>query len=156
MEPRLQDGARALVKWHEGCVLGATPDRQGWSIGWGHDGALPGQLWTQAQADGEFEADFERAFRGAVSAMGAPSWQRLDLVRQAVLIDMTFELGWDGLREFEQMLNAVRAGDWKGAQMEGLWDGPGVPTRWAREVPSRASCDMEMMMSGQWPKELGL
>lgn len=156
-QPYVAAQARALVKAHEGLVLEAQPDRGGaWSIGWGHDGARPGDVWTEAQAESAFQADFDKALVGAVQALGPADWQRLDEVRQGVLVDMAFELGARGLREFQGLLAAIRRGDWASAQREGLWDAPGVPTPWHKQVPARALEDMEMMLSGKWPKELEL
>ena len=48
-----------LIKTFEGCQLNAYQDQGGrWTIGWGctGEGIIAGTVWTQAQADGEFDS----------------------------------------------------------------------------------------------------
>lgn len=68
----------------------------------------------------------------------------LDEVRQAVLIDMAFNLGFAGLMTFKSMLGAVRVGDWKEAARQM------VKSKWADQVGSRALRLAQMMVSGKW------
>ena len=46
-----------FIKDHEGLSLVAYPDANGYSIGYGHYGAVPGQVITQGQADSFLKSD---------------------------------------------------------------------------------------------------
>lgn len=137
-----------LVKHHEGCVLTAKPDAKGkWEIGWGRDiSPSPGVTCTQEQADEWFATDLALAKLRAKSVIGGDVWYRIDLVRQAVLTDMAYELGGEGLGKFARMLNAIRAADWNTAHREAL------NSAWAKQVPFRAAEDAVMLLTGEWPK----
>lgn len=74
----------------------------------------------------------------------APWVQGLDDVRQAVLVDMAFNLGVPGLMGFRRMLAAVREGRWQRAAAEML------DSRWANQVGSRADELARMMLKGEW------
>ena len=133
-----------LVRFHEGCTLTAIRDMDGWSIGYGHDGAQEGQSCTQAQAEALFALDLEMARQRAATALGNV-WEVLDDVRRAVLVDMAFELGGAGLAGFHQMLESIRGYRYTIAAEQGM------QSLWARQVPKRAQMDMEMLASGEWP-----
>ncbi|AZZ99115.1 MULTISPECIES: glycoside hydrolase family protein [Pseudoalteromonas] len=64
--------------------------------------------------------------------------------RQAVLTNMAFNLGVQGLLGFSNMLDAVQNGDFERAALEML------DSRWARQVPERAQELAQQMLSGQW------
>lgn len=72
-----------------------------------------------------------------------PIYDQLDEVRQAVLLDMCFNLGWDRLRQFKQMLGHVERGDYisAGAAM--------LQSKWARQVGKRATTLSRRMKTGQ-------
>lgn len=65
--------------------------------------------------------------------------------RKAALVSMRFQLGPKGFREFHEMIEAIRLGDWPGAGQEAL------QSRWARETPSRAQEQAKMLETAQWP-----
>lgn len=48
---------KAWIKHCEGCSLTAYKDESGYSIGYGHFGVPEGTVWTQEQADAQFELD---------------------------------------------------------------------------------------------------
>jgi lysozyme len=61
---RISPHGIAVAHYFENCVLIAYPDpgsKDGtpWTIGWGHTGpeVVKGLVWTQAQADAQFEKD---------------------------------------------------------------------------------------------------
>lgn len=55
---RLSDAGRTLIKGFEGLSLTAYPDTsKGYSIGYGHFGASPGQVITREEADRLFDGD---------------------------------------------------------------------------------------------------
>jgi len=65
-------------------------------------------------------------------------------VRQAVLVDMAFNLGRAGLASFQKMRAALALGDFERAAAEML------DSLWARQVGRRARELAEMMQTGQW------
>lgn len=71
-----------------------------------------------------------------------PVFSRLNIARQAVLIDMSFNLGYQGLIWFKNMLVALRAEDYELAASEML------DSRWARQVGHRAVFLSEVTMAG--------
>lgn len=77
-----------------------------------------------------------------------PWMQTLDEVRQAVLIDLGFNLGVAGLLRFRHTLACVEAHDWQGAHDNLLASEP-----WASQVGPRAVEDANMMLTGLWPDD---
>lgn len=60
----------ALIKSFESCKLIAYQDQRGiWTIGWGHTGpeVIEGLVWTQDQADAQFDIDLRDRAENAVS-----------------------------------------------------------------------------------------
>lgn len=74
---------------------------------------------------------------------GIPWWDRLDPVRQTVLLNMCFNLGWPRLRGFVRTLAATRRGDYVAAAA-GMRD-----SLWATQVGARAERLAVMMESGK-------
>ena len=72
----------------------------------------------------------------------------LDPVRQAVLVDMAFNMGWPRLSEFRNTLAAFKRKDWVSAA-EGM-----RASKWAKQVGQRAVRLRKMVLSGEWPNEL--
>lgn len=110
----------ALIKAFEACQLRAYLDSKGkWTIGWGHTGPeiISGLIWTQEQADTQFDADFAERNSG---------FERLGLVlsagQKAACQSLVYNVGL-GAFETSHLLVCVRAGDWIGAAHEFLrWD----------------------------------
>jgi lysozyme len=72
-------------------------------------------------------------------------WSRnLDDRRLAVMVNMAFNMGIEGLAEFQRMLAAVEAGDYDIAAMEML------DSVWATQVGDRATRLAEQMRTGKW------
>lgn len=70
-------------------------------------------------------------------------FDRLNDARQNVLIEMTFQMGADGVLGFTEMIKAIRAQDWDLAAHEGL------DSKWARlDSPERARELMDVMKLG--------
>jgi lysozyme len=145
---------RELIERHEGCRLAKYADSRGfWTIGWGHnldatplppDYYEPDGTISQATADEILDGDLENATEAIKDIFGA-TFGRLDEVRQAVLIDMTFEMGPAKMREFGRTLGRIRLGNYSGAAQAML------ASLWAHQVPKRAQEDAQMMMTGVWP-----
>lgn len=140
--------ARDLIKRHEGLRL--VPYRcseNHWTVGYGHNldshGEPIPEIITLGQAEEYFEEDFEQA--ELACELVVPGWELLDDVRQAVLIDMAFNLGREGLRKFKNMLAAVAERHWLAASLAMM------NSRWAVQVGRRADELSAMMESGNWP-----
>ena len=72
------------------------------------------------------------------------NFEEIDEVRQAVLIDMRFNLGPGGFRSFKNFIQAVRGGYWLLAAQH-MKD-----SKWYRQVGIRAKRLYEMMEAGEW------
>lgn len=71
-------------------------------------------------------------------------FDKLDEVRQAVLIDMHVNLGLDRLSKFTNTLALIAVGKYESAAQEML------DSMWARQVGNRARDLAAMMNSGRW------
>ncbi|GBL02944.1 glycoside hydrolase family protein [Glaciecola sp. KUL10] len=71
-------------------------------------------------------------------------FNRLDEVRQAVLINMAFNLGVIGLLRFKNMITALITRDYETAANEML------DSKWAKQVNMRAIMLAEQMRTGEW------
>ena len=74
-----------------------------------------------------------------------PWFADLDDVRQAVIINMAFNLGLGGLAGFRKMIDALVAGRYDEAAEEML------DSRWSRQVLDRSRRLAAMMRTGEWP-----
>jgi lysozyme len=90
--------------------------------------------------------DISREERDLLAAL--PWAAKLSEVRQRVLLDMSFNLGLQGLLQFKRTLAAIEAGRYQ--QAAGMM----LDSRWAQQVGQRAQRLSEMMATGQVPKEL--
>lgn len=77
-----------------------------------------------------------------------PWWRQLSEVRQAVLLDMAFNMGIGGLLKFRQTLEHFRVGRYT------LASGEMLNSLWAQQVPTRAHRLSEMVASDAWPQEI--
>lgn len=73
-----------------------------------------------------------------------PWFSNLDPIRQAVLVNMTFNMGFNGLEQFTKMLEAAAQGNWDEAATEML------DSKWATQVGDRASRLAQQMKTGEW------
>jgi lysozyme len=77
-------------------------------------------------------------------AKALPWASTLDPVRFAVLINMAFNMGVDGLLEFHNTLASVQAGNYDAAA-NGM-----LNSKWARQVGARATRLAQQMRTGEW------
>ena len=104
---------KARLRLEEGEVLHAYQDSLGWwTIGVGHliDGRKGGSIPPEI-SDALLEWDLTRV-EGLLDA-GIPWWRQLDDVRQQVLMDLTFNMGWapgvaGGFDDFHNALAALQ------------------------------------------------
>lgn len=139
---------RNLLSLHEGRVAHGYQDSLGyWTIGVGHliDKRKGGRL-PEFIIDALLDYDIETHQRELFAAL--PWVVDLDEVRQAVLTDMAFNLGINGLLGFKNTLRAVEEKRWDDAA-EGM-----LASKWAGQVKGRAVRLAAMMRSGAWPEEI--
>lgn len=110
------------------------------TIGYGHN--LECGISAEA-AEFILRQDVEDAATAVKSAFDW--WGHLNEVRKFVLVDMCFNLGISGLKQFKKMLAACAAGDYQTAAAEML------SSRWALQVGARARENAALMKSGEWP-----
>jgi lysozyme len=142
------DNVRSLLELHEGLRLTSYKDTLGfWTIGYGHllgkSDQWQGIHWTLTEAEQRLDADIAKARADVTHHI--PWATTLSEVRQAVLIDMAFNLGIEGLLKFKNTLALIEAGKFDDAS------GNMLKSLWAREVPVRASQLSRMMASNTWP-----
>jgi lysozyme len=135
-----------LLSLHEGRVAHVYKDSLGyWTIGVGHlvdprkGGKLPEHI-----IDALLEWDIAEHWHELVER--APWVRELDDVRQAVLLDMAFNLGVTGLLGFHTTLKLVRLRRFVSASVQML------DSKWAGQVKGRAIRLSKMMETGQWPE----
>lgn len=90
-----------------------------------------------------FENDLTKCKKQLSSSL--PFFNSLDEVRQAVLIDMCFNMGLAGLLAFKNTLALIKDGNYTQAANEML------DSKWAAQVKGRATQLSEMMSTGDWP-----
>ncbi len=73
-----------------------------------------------------------------------PWFHALDEVRQGVFINLTFNLGFNGLEKFPKMLAAAAQGDWIEASQELM------NSAWRQQVGDRALRLAKQMITGTW------
>ena len=73
-----------------------------------------------------------------------PWFQNLDDARKGVLLNMSFQMGVDGLLGFKNTLAMVERGDYAAAS-QGM-----LQSLWARQTPERAQRMSDQMKTGEW------
>jgi GH24 family phage-related lysozyme (muramidase) len=145
-----------LIQAHEGLRLSVYNDTVGHpSVGYGFNLDRPGAAadlasigadynairsgqasLTQSQASQLFALDLANARQVAQRMVGG--FAGLSAARQAVVVDMAFNLG-PRMGTFHNMLGAIGAGDFSGASQEML------DSLWATQVKGRANEDATLM-----------
>ena len=132
------------LKNEEGSVPHAYQDSLGfWTIGVGRliDERKGGLLYPD-EIDYLLKNDIKRKTDGLNDAL--PWFHLLDEARQAVLIQMAFQMGVKGLLAFSTTLSHVRVGRYAEAAVAML------ESLWARQTPERAARLSKQMETGEW------
>lgn len=130
--------AAELIKKHEGLRLKPYKCTAGkLSIGYGRN--IEDNGISAYEADVLLNDDIQNCYAQCIKF---PFWNKLNEVRQAVLLDMCYNLGFARLNGFKKMLKALERLDYKTAAKEML------DSKWARDVKSRSTELAELMMSG--------
>lgn len=119
-----------MLKRHEGLRLSAYQDSLGyWTIGYGRlIDARKNAGISRAEAEQLLRHDVERL---EIELAKRPWWLKLNATRQAVIVDMAYNLGLHGLLEFTGMIAAIKADDYAQAAAEIL------DSKAARQLPNR-------------------
>jgi lysozyme len=132
------------IKRHEGLVLHAYKDSLGYlTIGYG-------RLIDKAKHGGISEGEAEYLLQNDVSIVLAalhrniPFFDSLCVPRQAVLVNMAFQMGIQGVQKFKKTLSLVEMGLYDEAADNML------KSLWAKQTPNRANEMAEQMRTGQW------
>ena len=134
-----------MIKRHEGLNLMPYNDTVGeLTIGYGHN--LDANGITVDIAELLLEKDIEIAINELQKIFivnHRPNKKfYLNRTRENVLINMSFNLGYNGLLGFKRMWEALKAGDFDKAAVEML------DSKWARQVGNRAIELAELMKKG--------
>lgn len=130
--------AAELIKKHEGLRLKPYKCTAGkLSIGYGRN--LEDNGISAYEADVLLNDDIQNCYAQCIKF---PFWNKLNDVRQAVLLDMCYNLGFARLNGFKKMLKALGRLDYKTAAKEML------DSKWARDVKYRATELAELMKYG--------
>lgn len=140
---------KAMIRRHEGLML--TPYRCPTghvSIGYGHNleahnEPVPSSI-TNEQAEEYLDRDLTDVLHDLWTNLTPWEGNELNGPRQAVLVDMCFNMGIGALLKFKKMLEAVKIGDYSVASIEIL------SSLYAKQVGRRASELAAMMMTGKW------
>lgn len=73
-----------------------------------------------------------------------PWFQNLDDARKGVLLNMSFQLGTEGLLGFKTTLGMIQRGEYEEASIQML------ESKWATQTPERAKRMSRQMKTGQW------
>jgi lysozyme len=145
--PRGREIAKPLAKR---CAGWKSLPGQPWTIGYGHTGpeVVEGLVWTLEEAAAALKADAAAAEAKLDRNLGW--WRSLSAVRQDVLANMCFNMGWDnprtprleGLSGFVRTLALIHSGNYGAAAEEML------RSAWAAEVGDRAKRLATQMRTG--------
>lgn len=139
-KPALHAKCKPLIQLHEGLRSKPYVDTVGKvTIGVGRN--LTDRGLSEKEVDFLYENDLEIAYTAARNVIGY-KFDDLTTNRQAVLVDLSFNLGFGGLREFVKMVTAVQESRYDDAAKEML------SSLWAKQVGKRATKLAEMMRSG--------
>ena len=115
-----------------------------WTIGVGHTGpeVHEGLVWGDSLVQSTFDADFLHAWTLVQAKL--PWAIVLSDPRQAVLVNMCFQMGIWGLLAFRHALASAQTGDFQMAHDHML------DSEWARQTPGRAVTLATQMLTGVW------
>jgi len=123
----------------EGQRRTAYQDTQGvWTLGVGHNLRYP---ISDAAIEQILRDDVQAA---ETACLSLPIWAQLSEPRRGVLLNLCFNLGFDGLMRFRKMYDALRAGDYERAAAELL------DSTYARQVGARADRLALQLREDRW------
>jgi len=139
MLPAYRLKLRNLLIKHEGFKAVLTTDTTGhYFYGYGHDASTP--ISTTA---GGVILDDDIQWHATHLPLAWPLFNSLSDARKCVLMDMSYNLGLQGLLEFKEMLAALEAGNYDEAADQML------NSLWAKQVGDRAIEDADIMRNDE-------
>ena len=139
----VMDLKQQLIR-EEGAESCAYQDSLGfWTIGVGRliDSRKGGGL-SNEEIDMLLENDIKRNYEAVLKAL--PWMEKLSDQRQAVLIEMAFQMGVSGLLQFKRTLGSIEDGQYGEAAVEML------ESKWAQQTPMRAYRMALQMETDEW------
>jgi lysozyme len=141
---------KVQLRRHEGLRLEPYQCSENhWTVGFGHNLDSHGEHLvpniTLEKAEYLLDLDIQQSIIDCGAKI--QGFSKLDPVRQAVLINMCFNLGINGLLKFKNMLAAISEQDWPMASLAMM------NSLWAKQVKGRAVELAQMMETGTWPDE---
>jgi lysozyme len=136
-----------LIKRHEGLSLTPYKCPAGhWTVGYGHNldahsEPVPESI-TLERAEQYLAQDIQNARHDC--EMFISCWNDLNETRQAVLIDMCFNIGTSGLLRFHRLIRNLELKYFAYAALEMMH------SLWAEQVPERAAELSKLMETGKW------
>lgn len=106
------------------------------------DERKPGSGLRPSEMDFMLQNDIDERIEALTRRL--PWFQNLDDARRGVLLNMSFQMGVDGLMGFKNTLAMVESGDYMGAARNML------QSKWANQTPERASRLADQMRTGVW------
>ena len=134
------DNLKLMLMRHEGLKLSLYKDSVGiWTIGIGRN--LEANGISRDEAMLMLDNDISKAKLGLSHTF--PWYLSLDDVRQAVMVDMTFNMGIAGFAKFALTIDHIKRGDYLEASKEML------KSAWSHQVGQRSYELSEMMRTGK-------
>ena len=112
------------------------------SCGYGHALHVGSKISGEI-ADLFFEADFSNALMHTMNFINKHNLEHLNTARRCLLIDMVYNLGYNGLSKFKRFIKAMQDKDYDRASAEML------DSKWARQVKGRANRLANIMRIGE-------
>lgn len=141
---------------HEGCVLQPYRCTEGYlTIGVGRNLETNPLTVEEKKVCGDYmhgitknaafyllRHDIDRVIEDCTKKI--PFWANLDDERKYALLDMTFQLGYAGVKKFKKMLAAMGVGNWKEAAEQCL------DSKYAQQTPNRAKRIAKTIETGRF------
>lgn len=151
---KITDSLRERIRIHEGCVLEPYKDSLGkLTVGIGHlvqpherKRFQEGVQITQEEADELFDIDLNRAAAGADDLILKKIGNHDDLPQaiQEVIVEMVFQLGATGVKQFRNMWASLKEKDGEMAAMH-MKD-----SRWHKQTKKRCESLAKIVATAQW------
>lgn len=133
-----EEGRRYVAYWDNANPRNATN-----GIGHKDNSMVVGvTTWDDATIDATFATDM--AIHAAGIRARWPAFDSLDVVRQAYVISMAFQMGVSGAMGFTHTLGCLACGDWQGAH-DGI-----MASAFGRQTPERAGRCAMAFLTGQY------
>lgn len=113
-----------------------------WTVGYGATGPtiLKGTVWTQKMAQNDLAMRVGKLTNQLQASL--PWFRNLADLRQDVLVNMAYQLGFAGLLGFHRTLGLIADSDYEGASKAMM------ASAWAKQTPNRAKRLSLQMNSG--------